>query len=95
MSHDTLVKAPVADAPIPAKHQALAEQVQRLGDTLASLARQGHAQSLLRMIRRPGWTSPPEAQLVRAMVDHLHDQVSALQRGHDALLSAADTIGQP
>jgi hypothetical protein len=94
MTQDTLAKAPAAEGPIPAKHQALANQVQQLGASLNSLAGQGHAQSLLRMIRRPGWTSPPEAQLVSAMVGHLNDQLGALQRGHDALLSAADTIGK-
>jgi hypothetical protein len=93
MSEQTLTRP--EDGAVPAEHQALADQVRQLGDAVTTLAGQGHAQSLLRVMRRPGWTSRQEAQLVSAMVGHLHEQVGALQRGHDALLSAADGIGRP
>ena len=75
-------------------HDALSSQIETLGRTLNDLASQQHAERLLRMVRRPGWTTRQEAQLVGALVGHLNDQLGSLHRTHDALLSAADGIGR-
>ena len=74
-------------------HAQLAAQVEALGRAAGGLADQQHADRLLRMMRRPGWTTRQEAQLVSAMVGHLHEQLASLHRAHDALLTAADQIG--
>ncbi len=71
----------------------LAARVEALGQAAGGLADQQHAVRLLRMMRRPGWTTPQEAQLVGAMVGHLHEQLTGLHRAHDALLTAAELIG--
>lgn len=75
------------------EHAPLAGEVRSLGDALIGLAGEQHAERLLRIMHRPGWTTPVEAALVSTMVGHLTDQLAALRRGHDTLLAAAGRIG--
>ena len=79
----------------PDNHAALAGEVRSLGQTMAGLAESKHAERLGQMMRRPGWTTRQEAQLVGAMVGHLREQLAGLHRAHDALLSVTDQIGRP
>ena len=76
------------------EHAALAERVGALGMAVADLAVRDHTGELLQIMRRPGWTTPAEVQLVSAMVTYLHDQMAIAHNAYDALLAAAEMIGR-
>jgi hypothetical protein len=53
-----------------------------------------HAERLIPIIHRPGWTTVPEAALVHGLLDTLQHQTAGLQQTYKALLEAADLIGR-
>jgi hypothetical protein len=73
---------------------ALEAKLRRLGQSLADLTGAKHADQLLAMIRRPGWTTPQEAQLVHATVDMIQHQIDGVNRSGAALVEIADKIGR-
>ena len=52
-----------------------------------------HADRLLTIIHKPGWTTEPEHELVVAHLDSFHSQVSGLHKACDTLLTIAEKIG--
>lgn len=74
---------------------ALEGKLRKLDQSLAALAATKHAQQLIPVIHRPGWTTVAEMHLVHAMVDHLQAQLDGLHRAHEALLTAAHQVGAP
>jgi prefoldin subunit 5 len=73
---------------------ALEAKLQRLSQSLSELTRAKHADKLLAMIRRPGWTTPQEAELVHAAVDMIQHQIDGVNRSGAALVRIADKIGR-
>ena len=72
----------------------LEHKLTALGESTAKLAAAKHADALLSIIRRPGYTSKIEDAFVHAMVDALQHQVIGLHQAFDALHSVADMIGK-
>jgi hypothetical protein len=61
---------------------------------MSKLTVENRAEQLLRIIHRPGWTTPQEAQLVHAMIDSLTQHVEAVDTAHRALIAASESIGR-
>ena len=81
-------------------HASLESKVQRMNEVLASLstnladATRTADQDLLVIIRRPGWTTPAEAELVETLVATITDHAETLARTHQALIKGALAVGQ-
>lgn len=73
---------------------ALEAKLQRLAQSLSDLTGAKHVDQLVAMIRRPGWTTPQEAQLVHATVDMIQHQIDGVNRSGAALVKIADEIGR-
>ena len=73
---------------------ALEAKLHKLSQSLSQLADAKHADQLLPMIRRPGYTTPAEALLVEATVDAMQHQVDGLDRSGAALFKGVDQIGK-
>ncbi|HYZ31371.1 MAG TPA: hypothetical protein VE684_03705 [Crenalkalicoccus sp.] len=71
----------------------LEAKMRRLDQGLASLGSAGHADRFAAIIRRPGFTTVAEVQLLHAMMDAMQHQVDGLHRSHEAMLAAADRVG--
>lgn len=71
----------------------LKQKVVALQDEIAKLHNAKHADRLLAMIHRPGWTTPQEDELVRAHAASLHAQIRHVHSTFDDLLKAAEKIG--
>lgn len=54
---------------------ALESKLHKLDHSLSKLAGDKHAEKLLSLVHRPGWTTPAEAALVSAMIDALQHQI--------------------
>ena len=65
----------------------------RLSLSLSELTSAKHAEQLLLMIHRPGWTTPQEAELVHALVDMIQHQIDGVNRSAAGLVKIADKIG--
>jgi hypothetical protein len=57
------------------------------------LKREDDLKSLLKIIRKPGWTSIAEFRLVSTYVDHLTEQVKAVEGLKTELIKNAKLIG--
>ena len=69
-------------------------EVSTLKDAVGKLGNAKHADRMLVMIHRPGWTTKREEELVRAHTRSLHRQVAHLHQSLDALMTIADKIGK-
>jgi hypothetical protein len=68
-------------------------KLRNLGRSLDQLASEKHAEQLIPIIHRPGWTTVAEALFVHGMLDHLQAQVDDLSRAYDSLVNAAREVG--
>lgn len=73
--------------------QRLEKQITELSDALAHLASRDDFLHLVKIIHRPGWTTPAELALVRASIEVLHGQVRSLQTFKGDLISASERVG--
>ena len=71
----------------------LERKVRSLQQTISKLHDAKHADALLPIIHRPGWTTLPEFELVQANIDSLHNQASHLHNAFEALIKTAEKIG--
>jgi hypothetical protein len=71
----------------------LERKVRALQEAVAKLHTAKHADRLLTIIHKPGWTTLREHELVVAHVDSLHSQVSGLHKACETLLAIAEKIG--
>ena len=71
----------------------LERQIRALQDAVAKFHKAKHAESLLTIIHKPGWTTERENELVVATVDSLQSQLSGLHKACDTLLTIAEKIG--
>ena len=72
----------------------LTRDVEALRGDLRALADTPHLEELLRLIPRPGWTTPAELTLVRASVGQLSRHVQLLRVAQDDLLRGAQMVGR-
>ncbi|MBZ9751670.1 hypothetical protein K7W42_12415 [Deinococcus sp. HMF7604] len=73
--------------------RALAEEVAALHHSVQRLAQADDLERLMKLIPRPGWTTPAEYELVRASVAHMQMQVRTLHGAQSALLKGAQLVG--
>lgn len=65
-----------------------------LHQQLTKLAAGHDSERFLQIVRRPGWTTPQEAQLVHAMFDSLSHHLAGVDKSYRALIDVAEHIGQ-
>jgi len=70
----------------------LDKKVTDLSDALARLGRGTTLAELLKIIRRPGWTTPAELAFSLTIVDALQAQVAGVERLTNALVKAAAQV---
>jgi N-acetylneuraminic acid mutarotase len=71
----------------------LEQKLRRLQQDLKWLADANHADRLIPIIHRPGWTTVHEYQLVEEMVDALQYQLIGLKRGQENLFNITSGMG--
>lgn len=71
----------------------LDEKISDLSDVLAHLGKGSDLKELLRIIRKPGWTTPAEFRFSLAIVDSMRIQVDGLSQTSARLLEAAKVVG--
>jgi hypothetical protein len=74
--------------------KALTREVKALHASQQALAASEHLERLLKLIPRPGWTTPAEFTLVRAQISHMTELVHGLEQAQTALLKGADLVGR-
>lgn len=72
----------------------LTRDVEALRGDLRALAETRQLDELLKLIPRPGWTTPAELALVRSGVAQLSSQVKLLRAAQDNLLRGAQLVGR-
>jgi hypothetical protein len=73
---------------------ALETKIRNLGAAISKVGDAKHAELLIQIIHKPGWTTIRENELVHAHLDAFHSQVSSLHKGLDALITIARKIGE-
>lgn len=71
----------------------LDEKISDLSDALAHLGKGTDLVELLRIIRKPGWTTPAEFRFSVALVETMKLQVDGLKQTSARLLEAAKVVG--
>ncbi len=71
----------------------LDEKISDLSDALAHLGKGTDLVELLRIIRKPGWTTPAEFRFSVALIDTMRIQVEGLAQTSARLLGAAKVVG--
>jgi len=72
----------------------LEQKVRALHDAIFKLHDAKHTDRLLQVIRRPGWTTVREHELVQVHADGLNSQITSLHKSFDALMTIAEKIGR-
>ena len=72
----------------------LEPKIQKIQSRLKKLATENHSERLLQIVRRPGFTTPQELELVAALADVMHQHTNMLRRAGDTLVKTADQIGK-
>lgn len=67
----------------------LEKKITELSDALAKLGRDTDLRDLLRIIRRPGWTTPAEYAFCLALLDDMQAHVTAIDALSARLLKAS------
>ena len=73
----------------------LEKQITDVSDALANLGSKEDFLNLVKIIRRPGWTTPAEFQLVRAVLESMEAQTRQLQELKGNLMRASERVGVP
>jgi len=72
----------------------LERQIKTLQRSLKQLSNDDDLIELLRIIRSPGWTTPAEYRLVRAVATSMQAQVKALNALKQEMLAASQEIAK-
>ena len=72
----------------------LEERVTTLNKTLAKLGDGKELIELIRLLHRPGWTTPAEFRFASAIVNAMHAHASALTTMRQDLLDASREVGR-
>ncbi|THF88669.1 hypothetical protein E7T09_05660 [Deinococcus sp. KSM4-11] len=78
---------------VPHDLKGLSKDVRALNARLRDVAASDHLEELMKLIPRPGWTTPAEFELVRGIVAQMALQVSALEQAQGMLLRGANLVG--
>ncbi len=70
----------------------LDKKITALSDALAGLGRGTELKELLRIIRKPGWTTPAEFAFSMALLDGMQAHVAVLAREVTAMVVAARQV---
>jgi hypothetical protein len=71
----------------------LERDLKAIGDLISKTHDAKHADRLLAIVHRPGWTTVREEELVRTHITALHNHANALHSGFEELVKIADKIG--
>jgi hypothetical protein len=71
----------------------LVTHIRGLQQAIAKLATDNHTEELMRIIHRPGWTTPAEFALMVAGLESAQNQAEALHRHLRGLASGARQVG--
>ncbi len=71
----------------------LEENIKALRHSLRELSDNPELEELLKIIHRPGWTTPAEASLVGGIVDSARVQVQALAELKRVLVAGSQIVG--
>jgi hypothetical protein len=71
----------------------LESDIQALKTSHAALSSSDALDELIKIIHRPGWTTPAELAFVRAGLDTIHAQTKQLTAFTQGLLGAAKQVG--
>jgi hypothetical protein len=69
-------------------------EVRALDEAICNLQAAKHVERLIPIIRKPGWTTPAELELVQSNISNLHYQTRHLHNTFDTLIEIAGKIGQ-
>jgi hypothetical protein len=72
---------------------ALERKIHDLDAAISKLRDAKHAESLIRIIHKPGWTTLREEELVHAYLDSIQQHLTHLHKSYDALTGIAAKIG--
>ena len=72
----------------------LEKQVRELNKTLSALTLQSDLEELIRIFRKPGWTTPAEFRLVTGVVEGMSIQVQAIAGLKQLLLTSSREIAE-
>lgn len=72
----------------------LGREIESLRAMQRELAASDRLERLLKIIPRPGWTTPAEFLLVSSQIRQMAELVQGLERAQDALLKGADMVGR-
>ena len=72
----------------------LEAKIKTLSSYYQKIAQQKELLELLRLIRRPGWTTPAERLLVHGYIDSLSASASSLLRSTEGMLRGAREVGR-
>ena len=75
------------------KRSVLETRIKKLRRAIAAMSVSTDLDELLKVIHRPGWTTPAEMQFVVTMLALIADQVMALEALSAGLLSASKAVG--
>ncbi len=75
-------------------HTTLEPEIHEIQEKLQKLVSENHADQLLQIIHRTGWTDT-QAHLVRVILDSVVHNLEGIERAQRALLQAAGEIGKP
>ncbi len=73
----------------------LHERIEYLQRELEATAGEAPYPELLKIIHRPGWTTPAETLLTVAVVDNLIAQVAAVRQANQRLMAGAREVAEP
>ena len=72
----------------------LETQVRELGKSVAALSFDSDAEELIKLFRKPGWTTPAEFRLVSGLVDGMSMQVKSIAGLKQVLLTSSREIAE-
>lgn len=72
----------------------LTRDIKSLHAMQRELATSDRLERLLKIIPRPGWTTPAEFLLVSSQIQHMADVVQGLEKAQVALLRGAEMVGR-
>jgi hypothetical protein len=92
----SITPAPTQPHPSDTLHdiKTLTREVRALRVSLRELAASDSLERLLKLIPRPGWTTPAEFELVRGSVAHMQAQVDALHTFQRTVLKGSELVGR-
>lgn len=80
---------------MPIQHvEVLEKKITALSDALAKLGRGTTLADLIKIIHKPGWTTPAELAFASAMINAIQMHISAIETLQSEMLSASKIVGE-